>query len=81
MWQSYALLLNLLSPVPQKTKSFRDIVDILRQNFEPKPLVIAERFRFHHRGQGPGESVANFVAELRLIAMNCEFGTHLDEAL
>ena len=56
-------------------------MDILKRDFEPKPLVIAERFRFHRRGQSPGESVANFVAELRRLATNCEFGTHLDEAL
>lgn len=36
----------------------------LERHFEQKPLVIAERFCFHHRGQSPGESVANFDAEL-----------------
>ena len=32
--KTYALLRNLLSPVPPKTKSFRDIVDILKRHFD-----------------------------------------------
>ena len=38
--KTYALLHNLLSPVPPKMKLFRDIVDILKQHFKLKPLVI-----------------------------------------
>ena len=65
--KTYALLRNLVAPAQPKEKSFTEIVGILKRHFEPKPLVIAERFRFHRRGQEPGETVSNFVAELRRV--------------
>ena len=44
-------------------------------------LVIAEHFHFHKRNQAAGESVAQFIAELRRLARYCEFKTFLNEAL
>ena len=79
--KTYALLRNLLSPTDPKTKSFDEIVAVLTQHYEPKPLIIAERFHFHKRNQAAGESVAEFIAELRRLAKHCEFKTFLEEAL
>lgn len=45
------------------------------------PLVIAERFHFHQRLQAVGESIADYIAELRRLTTHCEYGAHLDEAL
>ena len=42
---------------------------------------MAARFLFHQRQQQPGESVAIYLAELRKLAVPCEFGETLDEAL
>ena len=42
---------------------------------------MAARFLFHQRQQQPGESVAINLAELRKLAVPCEFGETLDEAL
>ena len=47
----------------------------------PPPSPSAERFSFYRRSQLVGESVADFVAELRRLARNCQFGDFLDEAL
>ena len=79
--ETYALLRNLVSPSSPKEKTFEEIVKTLQAHFEPRPLVIAERFRFHRRNQRSDESVADFVAELRRLAKDCEFRDHLDEAL
>ena len=49
--------------------------------YEPKPLIIAERYTFNQRNQRSGESVAEYVAELRRLAYTCKFGTFLDDAL
>ena len=40
-----------------------------------------ERFHLHRRNQAAGESVAQFIAELRRLARHCEFKTFLEEAL
>ena len=53
----------------------------LTQHFEPKPLVIAERFHFHRREQAEGESINEYMAELRRLTTHCKFGALLDEAL
>ena len=47
----------------------------------PKPLVIAERFRFHKRDQREGESINEYAAELQRLSEHCDFGTGLNDAL
>ena len=53
----------------------------LKKHFEPKKVIIAERFSFHRRNQAPDESIAVYVAELRKLTINCDFGDYLEEAL
>ena len=59
----YALLSNLVSPDKPKDKSFENLATVLQCHFDPKPLVIAERFHFHRHNRTPGENVSNYVAE------------------
>ena len=65
----------------RREKTFPELVEAQKRHYEPKPLVIAERFHFYSRAQVSGESVTEFAAELRRLATNCQFGTHLNEAL
>ena len=44
------------------------------KHFEPKPVIIAERFQFHRRNQAVGETAAEYEAELRKLATHCAFG-------
>ncbi|CAM4513401.1 unnamed protein product [Leuciscus chuanchicus] len=78
---TYGLLRNLVQPEKPKDKSYKDIVDTLKNHFEPKPLLIAERFRFNHCNQRADETVTEYAAELKQCAVSCEFGATLDEAL
>ena len=43
---TYGLLRNLVQPNKSKDKTFDEIVAILKEHFEPKPLLVAERFHF-----------------------------------
>ena len=79
--KTYDLLRNLLSPTDPKDKTFDELVEALKGHYEPKPLVIAERFHFHKRNQAAGESVVQFIAELWRLVRYCEFKTFLEEAL
>ena len=78
---TYSLLHNLFAPENPKDKSYADIVAKLKSHYEPEPLIIAQRFHFHRRNQGPEESIAYYVAELRRLASRCKFDAYLDEAL
>ena len=54
---------------------------MLTSHFQPKRLVIVERFYFHKRVQASDESIAEFDAALRKLAIHCEFGEMLEEVL
>ena len=71
--KTYGLLRNLVAPKAPKEKTFADITSLLKSHFEPTPSVIAERYRFHRRDQASGESIANYVAELRKLTTHCKF--------
>ena len=72
---------SLLTPNKPKDKSFEELFAVLQKHFEPKPVVIVQRFHFHRRNQAPGESVADYVAELRRLATHYKFDGYLEEAL
>lgn len=74
----YALLRGLLAPALPKEKSFKYLKKVIKEHYEPKPLVIAERFHFH---KWAGESLADYQAKLRRLARTCDFRGFLNEAL
>ena len=79
--ENYSLLRSILSPQKPAEQPLKKLMDVLREYYEPKKVVMAARFLFHQRQQQPGESVAIYLAELRKLAVPCEFGETLDEAL
>jgi len=80
--KTYTLLRNLLAPAKLGDLSLSELKGALKKHFEPKRVVIAERFHFYRRNQAAGESIADFVAELRRLSTHCAFGENqLEEAL
>ena len=45
--KTYSLLRTLVAPSAPREKPFKDLAKLLKNHFEPKPLVIAERYTFH----------------------------------
>ena len=78
---AYGLLRNLIAPQKPSEKTLQDISNVLQNHLDPKPLLIAERFRFHTRNQVDGESVSQYIAELKRMAGKCQFEGYLDDAL
>jgi hypothetical protein len=79
--KTYTLLRNLTAPNKPKEKDYTTLVNLLRDHLTPKPIVIAERFRFHKRNQLQCESVNAHIAELRKLTEFCEFGLNLNVTL
>jgi len=79
--QTYSLLRNLLAPAKPHEQNLQKLLEALRKHYEPKRVVIAERFTFHRRNQEVDESIADYVAELHKLTLNCDFKYHLDELL
>lgn len=79
--KTYALLRNLTLPEKPANKTYAVLVETSRKYLSPKPIIIAERFRFYKRTQREGESVKEYCADLKRLATHCEFGDALTEQL
>ena len=58
-----------------------ELLTVLKKHFAKKRVTIAERYKFHNRGQQAGDSAAQYAAELRHLAIHCKIGDFLNQAL
>ena len=77
----YSLLQDLLAPKKPQDKLLPVLFQELKEHYKSQPLVIAENFYFHRRGQGANKSITEYIAELHQLATYCEFGEYLNGAL
>ncbi len=70
--QIYNLMRNLLCPDKPGDKSFSELVELLRNYYNPTPSEISE---FNSRNRQPNETVADYVAVLRELAQHCNYET------
>ena len=78
---TYKLMCDLVSPLKPKDKTFAELKEIVQKHLKPKPSEIVQRYKFHTRCQQSGESLATFVAELRHLSQDCNFGDSLLDML
>ena len=73
LWSDYTyqLIRNLVAPAKPVDKSFRELVTLVKYHHTPPPSVTVQRFNFNSRSQKDGETVAQFVAELRRLSEHC----------
>ena len=55
----------------EKDDSIKYVLAKYDEYSEPRTQVIYERYRFNNRKREPGESIATYMTELRMIAQNC----------
>ena len=79
--KAYGVLRSLAAPDKPNTKTYAVLVELLSGHYNPKPLVIVERFRFMKRYQIEGEGIQTYNAELKRLSTHCNFGTTLNERL
>ena len=79
--RTYGLIKTLLAPAKPVDKTFKERTDLVKNHLSPKPIQIAERFKFYRRKQEPGEPVAKYLQELRKLAETCNFSQFLGEVL
>ena len=75
--KTYTLLRGLLSPAKPQEKTFAELAAELKKHFEPRKVVIAERFHFHRRSQEPDETIAEYMGQLRKLSIDCAFNEAL----
>ena len=79
--ETYKLLRSLSHPAKPGEKTYADLVARLTAHFKPTPSETVQCYKFQMRSRAQGESVAEFVADLRSIAEFCNYGDTLDEML
>ena len=70
-----------MSPDKRSAKTFDQLTKVMKEYFNPKPSKILQRYKFDSRSRQPAESVSAYVAELRRLAHDCNFGTSLEQML
>ena len=57
---TYQLIRGLVMPAKPIDKSFDELVTVMKEHLNPKPNIIAERFRFNSRVQKSNETISQF---------------------
>ena len=78
---AFGKIKDLISPVTLEEATFDVIKEKLREHYQPQLVEIAERYKFFQRTQREGETIAEYLADLKKIARNAKFGNYLDTAL
>ena len=78
---TYQLIRSLLSPATPNDKSFAEIVAVMRDHYHPRPSIIVQRYTFNSRSRKEGESIAMYVAALKKLSTECEYGDSLNEMI
>ena len=59
--------------------SFKDIVKLLTEHYQPKPSRVVQCYLFNSCIHKQGESVAIYVAELKHLSEHCEYAATLND--
>ncbi|XP_047997401.1 uncharacterized protein LOC125234995 [Leguminivora glycinivorella] len=79
---AYELMVNLCTPAKPASKTYDQLVELMKGHLNPKPSLLAERFKFRQRVQKHDENIANFVTDLKKLSKDCSFtGDSLKENL
>lgn len=77
----YKIIKSCIAPKKTTEITYEEMKKELKEYFEPKRNIIAERFKFYSRQQNSEESVGDYIVEIKALSQTCEFGNHLTEAL
>ena len=78
---TYKVLKSLSAPTKPKEKTFEHLVELLTKYFSPKPSEVMQSYRFFTRSRRPGETIAEYIADLRRLATHCNNGDMLERLL
>ena len=77
----YKLFKGLTAPSKPCERSFDELKQLMLHHQNPRPNMIAERFKFNSRVRNANESFSMFVAELRKLTEYCEYRESLNDML
>ena len=72
----YKLLSTLTSPDLPTTKTYPELITLLKNHLAPKNNILTEQHKFFTRKQNQYESISSYIAALKELAKTCDFKTH-----
>lgn len=73
----YEMLKKLTTPDKPRTKSYDELIKLVKKHLTPKRNKRAERYKFYKASQEVGESLSEFIIRLKPLSQTCEFGDFL----
>ena len=70
--EMYYTIRNLVAPKKPSEVEYEEIVQLVKQHFNPKLIVTVQCFKFNTCIRAEDGSVAKYVEELRHIAIHCD---------
>ena len=75
------VICNIMTPGKPTDHTFEELVLLVQAHRNSPPSVTVQRFTFNSRLQKDGDTVSQFVAELRRLSEHCAFDVSLDDML
>ncbi|XP_049865396.1 uncharacterized protein LOC126366325 [Pectinophora gossypiella] len=76
--EAYRLLSNICHPKKVEATAYSELIILLDGHYTPSRSTFADKANFYDAVQAEGESVQNWAARLRGLAVYCDFGASLD---
>ena len=76
---NYDVLKSLVAPDKPADKTYAQLSEKLKSHFNPKPNKIVKRYEFRTRYRKLDENISDYIAALKKIAAQCEYGDQLEE--
>lgn len=79
--ECYVLVRSLCVPDLPESKTFKDLIKILKEHFTPVKSYFAERLKFYSAKRNEKESVSEWAARIKNLASTCQFGNELNTVM
>ena len=74
----FAVLGNICAPDLPHTKSYSELLALLKAHYDVKPSYHRSLLAFQQRRKKGGESLKELYADLKCLAKDCDFGSNFD---
>ncbi len=78
---TFHLLRSLVQPQTPSDLSYDELVQVMKEHYQPKPSVIVQQYKFYSRNREEGESISDYIAALKALAEYCCLGDSLNDVL
>ncbi|XP_037932884.1 uncharacterized protein LOC119673539, partial [Teleopsis dalmanni] len=76
--EPYSILHSMCSPTPPIQRSYKELCEIIKSHYTPPTIILQERKKFHEAFKHERESVSEWFARVKKLALDSKFEEHLN---